>query len=792
MRYEEFYNEQVIKYKKRRVFLTKRLPFIIIGALILLSIILVLFFTSGTPYEYGLSNIEYGDTLSLEAKSFLASSSYEFLVDGEYVDTPPTKPGKYSYRVKSTNIFGVTKYSSDFEFEISKAKAYISVGDTEINYGEEPKKIVSNLPYDKKISSYNIAYSNYHQVKTEAWVTDAVILDSEGADVTDYYDLEFPKTEITINKAPLVIKLKDKEKEYDGSPLTYSDSSDYTVEGLLQDDLTIEVTTRGSQTLVGEAEYEVTGVVLKDQNGNIYETYDYQFEPGTLTVYEKEIEFRTEDTTKTYNGESQEFNSYTLSEEIPDTCTVLPLVLNEAGVYEYKLTPTFVNQDGVDVSACYNVSYSFGEVEIAKASVTVAIDDLSIKYNGKTSFAATYTISSGSLFDSELEITVESTIREVGSGEVSMKSYKLMKDGKSVSDCFELEFLDAEIEITPKDLVITPKDATKEYDGLDFETTEFIATGLVNSDVLTVTSKSTDTEIGEGEITVDTISIMHSGADVSSCYSIEYQKGTLTITKKVITVTIDDQEITYGDTPVFTYSASGLLAGDSFEITDYNYSMNIGNNMISASDFTVTDGVNNRIDLYDINIVPGNLIVNKKALAISMYSKNKIYDGTYLELTPLDYYISGGSLIDGDNITFYPSNDKITNVGTKVVTISNDNLSIMNASNEFVTECYDIEFNSGTLTIIPRTVVITTGSITKKFDYDVLTCDDILVSGLVDGNVIEVEITGKLFYVGTTKNTVGSIKVYSSSAEDRVDITLNYTFNVYEGTLTYTERGAQE
>ena len=53
------------------------------------------------------------------------------------------------------------------------------------------------------------------------------------------------------------------------------------------------------------------------------------------------------------------------------------------------------------------------------------------------------------------------------------------------------------------------------------------------------------------------------------------------------------------------------------------------------------------------------------------------------------------------------------------------------------------------------------------------------------------KFTGELFYVGSIANTISEIKVYSSPDENAIDLTSNYTFKIYEGTLTYTERSAQ-
>ena len=795
MRYEEFYNEQINKYKKRRTFLTKKLPFLLIGIFILLSILLALFFTSGIPYEYGISNVEFGDSIENAPKSFLASAKYEFLVDGVYQEEAPTKPGTYSYRIASTNIFGITKYSSDYEFKIEKGKAKIYIEDSEVDYGFDPNKIVSDLPYDKKISSYQIHYEDKRKLTTEAWVSDVTIIDSNGLDVTSYYDLEFPKTEITFTKVPLIISLKDKEKIYDGTPLKFEGEEDYTIEGLINGDEDVFIEVEGSQTKVGSSKYNVKSVTIKDKNGNIYETYDYVFEEGNLTVLEREITFTTEDIATTYNGENQEFDSYTLDEEITDSIKVDPISVMLAGTYNYQLTPKFINSDGEDVSNCYKVNYSFGEIVVEPAEAKVLIDNLEKEYSGSTTYSASYTLESGNLFDASLTLEVESELREVGIGKTHLKSYTLTKDGIDVSDSINLEFVDGSITITKKDLTIKPKNMEKEYDGLGFETTLLEQEGLVPQDVLSFTSICTNTEIGNQKLVIDdeTISITYKGKDVSSCYNIIMEDATLKITKRKLKIKTYANNITYGDTPTPFYvcgSDEGLLDGDILEVNSYDYTMIIGENDCYASDYSITNGMDHHEDFYDITVVKGTFTISKKELSISVLNKSKTYDGNILGVNDSDYYISSGELLSTDSITFIPSEETLVNVGTKVIVITLENISITSSYLGDVTSCYEIAFNPGTITITPRVIHITTGSITKSYDFGVLTCHEANVSGLASGQVIDMKFTGELFYVGSIANTISEIKVYSSLDENAIDLTSNYTFKIYEGTLTYTERSA--
>lgn len=786
MRYEQFYNEQVELYKKRRIFLTKKLPLIFLGIGILLAAILALFFTSGIPYDYGIHDLKYGTSVGAAPKSFLASAEYQYLIDGEYTTVAPEEPGTYTYRVASKSIFGITKYSKEGTFTITKGLVTVKILDDTVDYGVDPSNIKTNLPYDESLSSYKISYENKHLLTTNAWVSDIVISDSEGNDITSYYEIETPAKEITFTKIPVVITLKDKEKEYDGTPLTYSSAEDYTIEGLVNGDEEISIEVNGSQTLVGTSEYSVTSVLITDSNGISYETYDYVFNPGKLTVIEKNITLTTEDTILTYNGEDQELSSYTLSATINDTVLLTPLIVNLVGEYEYALSPTFQNEAGEDVSSCYKVDYVFGKVTVNPAFISISLKDKTEEYTGGTSFEAEYEVTSGSLFGATLQIIGESSIREVGTGDFVVKSYAVYKGTANVTTSYQIDFTDSFITITPKEITVKPKNVTKEYDGTSYEATITTMDGLASGDKFNGKVSSTGVDIGTYDISFDSYTIFANGIDVTSSYSITEEVGTLTITKINAEISIEDLEITYGESLSFTYTSSGLFDGDTVTVNSYTFSTNVGENEISTTDYQVWNGSLDHTDLYEFTINKGILTINKKGLTLAIYSKSKTYDGTPLGVSTSDYYILEGELNSTDFITYLPSSTTLTNVGEQVIAFDETNITIKNSFDADVKDFYSITYIEGKITITKRELIITTGSISKPYDYGVLTYDSYTYSGLVSGHTIEIEITGELFYIGSTENTAENAKVLFGTE----NVTSNYLITIYEGTLTYTERGA--
>ena len=244
----------------------------------------------------------------------------------------------------------------------------------------------------------------------------------------------------------------------------------------------------------------------------------------------------------------------------------------------------------------------------------------------------------------------------------------------------------------------------------------------------------------------------------------------------------------YGDViTIDEYDSSGVLDGDTLNITNFSYTSEIGRNDIVVTEWNVSDGINDRTNFYEISKVSGSIIINKKPITVAIYKKTKVYDGTSLGLSLSDYYLKEGELVGSQTITFIPSTDTLTNVGEKIVSFTEDNLKISDSFSDDYKNYYSITYEEGMLKVIPRQLVVTSLSKSKPYDYGVLTCHEYTISGLVSTEEAEVTFKSELFYIGSINNEIEEVKVYTTG-EDKVDVTSNYSISTYEGTLTYTER----
>lgn len=140
---------------------------------------------------------------------------------------------------------------------------------------------------------------------------------------------------------------------------------------------------------------------------------------------------------------------------------------------------------------------------------------------------------------------------------------------------------------------------------------------------------------------------------------------TLTINKKAVEIKVNDVTITYGDTPKFEYTVTGLVEGETLS-GDADYSgagTDAGDYEISVSGITASDN-------YKVTFVTGKLTINKKTAEVTWtIAENYVYSPAGQTLPTATYDGKTANLIftkDGKACEF-------KNAGTYTVTIADDN-----------------------------------------------------------------------------------------------------------------------
>lgn len=144
---------------------------------------------------------------------------------------------------------------------------------------------------------------------------------------------------------------------------------------------------------------------------------------------------------------------------------------------------------------------------------------------------------------------------------------------------------------------------------------------------------------------------------------------TLTINKKAVTVKVNDVTITYGETPKFEYTVTGLVDGETLsgEAVYSGAGKDVGKYDISVSGLTASDN-------YNASFVPGKLTISKKTAEVAWtIAKSYVYnDGQTLPTATYDGKTA--NLIFTKDGTVCEFKD----AGTYTVTVADDNYILTN------------------------------------------------------------------------------------------------------------------
>lgn len=144
---------------------------------------------------------------------------------------------------------------------------------------------------------------------------------------------------------------------------------------------------------------------------------------------------------------------------------------------------------------------------------------------------------------------------------------------------------------------------------------------------------------------------------------------TLTINKKAVTVKVNDVTITYGETPKFEYTVTGLVKGETLS-GEAGYSgagTDVGKYDISVSGLTASDN-------YNVSFVHGKLTINKKEAKVDWtIAKSYVYnDGQTLPTATYDGKTANLIFTKGGTVC------EFKDAGTYTVTVADDNYILTN------------------------------------------------------------------------------------------------------------------
>lgn len=463
---------------------------------------------------------------------------------------------------------------------------------------------------------------------------------------------------ITINKASLSVKI-DKI-----NALTYGDDLPeivYTFYGLKLEDkkenFPVSVVTEYKKK-ADAGDYTLTAKVSGEKT-KFYEitvnTVDFKVnkKPATITInavndiiYGDEVPGLSAKVEGVLDGDSL---SYTLETNY----TV------GAGKGEYTASVEF------NPEAAENKNYA---IAATGTTFTVGTKDLTIKLNNTPTVAIgkTYTVEAEHLEKIGLiagdTVTGYVTITKDVAGTYNADAFDKTNLVVTNADCYVISY-EMSVTFVEVTFAIDFADVTLTYDGqphgvlvtkTDESKNYTITYGTTENDC-TLTSSPEYTNAGTYKIYFKVVDNANGAEEKGSV--------TLTINKKAVEIKVNDVTITYGETPKFECTVTGLVEGENLsgEAVYSGAGTDAGDYEISVSGLTASDN-------YNVSFVPGTLTINKKTAEVAWsIAESYVYnDGQTLPTAT--YEGKTANLIftkDGKACEF-------KNAGTYTVTIKED------------------------------------------------------------------------------------------------------------------------
>ena len=672
------------------------------------------------------------------------------------------------------------------------------------------------------------------------------VVNALGEDVTASYDVNATSGTLTINKIEVSITIKDKFKTYDGTPLTSSEWV-YTSgsEWIYEDVNYLSLIMNGTITTAGMVSNGVEAYTLIIDGKDYAPNYDITFVSGTLTVDKRVIHIQVSDATKVYDGSPLKSTKYEVMSDTKVISTDILTILTDGSmtnVLDTTVINTMVgyivkNKDGKDVTSSYDVTADSGYLSVTAKPISISTITSSRVYNGQSFYGETVVFGNLittdkyiELYDSKETITIDEYRKDMIDADTytNMFTVKILKaDGETDSTSnYNINYLYGYIIIDKKEITITTQAGKKEYDGLPFFTSDSSFEDLIDGKDKIVLEKSEEKlEINLHKVNLGIVDVntylnnvevfvkKTNGDDSTDNYNITYVPGIIEITPKTIVIFTKDITTTYNSLP---YYGDSISYGD-IVITSENIQLkgsierikvvNYNTNMINAGEYENVVRVeivkfDDSPSTFNYNIIynTGTVTIKPIDIVISTKVDHKVYDG----MPFYDEYASYEDVITTKNeIEFISNTNKET---IKLVGYNTNMINVVEGGYENVvtvkivksdgvtdsTSNYNITYNTGTITIIKRTIEIKITDKTQVYNGKELKStawDYFLGNAVTDEQVLCQDRTklilttdGAITKVGSVDNNVTD---YSLTI-DGIEYKNNYNFIFYKGSLEIT------
>lgn len=585
---------------------------------------------------------------------------------------------EYGYYVRVSRGDNYNPYTSDkITVTINKAKvtATVTPKSDKLTYGDNLPSLTATINGE----TYTIESGKYELHLGMTSITGNV------ANNVGTYNIE--------NVDISVLRAKYSEKNYDIKLTTVGTII------INKANLTVTVTSDKTELTYGEVlpiiTYTFDGLKLSDKESDF---------TRTETEFAEKLDVGTYTATVTLSGEKTKFYNITVNtvefkvnkksatitidkvndiiygDKVPDLSATVDGVL-AGDKLSYKLEPgytvgakpgKYTASVKVNPEAAENKNYA---ITATGRTFTVGTKDLTIKLNNTSTVAVgkTYKVEAEHLEKIGLvagdTVTGHVTITKDVKGTYYADDFDKSNLVVTNADCYVISY-EMSVEFVEVTFAIDFADVTLTYDG---QPHGVLVKKTDESKNYTITygesAENCNLEESPKYTNADTYKIHFKVVDNDT---LAEEKGsvTLTINKKAVTVKVNDVTITYGETPKFECTATGLVEGETLsgEAVYSGAGKDVGEYVISVSGITASDN-------YNVTFVTGKLTINKKTAEVAWtIAENYVYSPDGQTLPTATYDGKTANLIftkDGKACEF-------KNAGTYTVTVADDNYILTN------------------------------------------------------------------------------------------------------------------
>lgn len=378
-------------------------------------------------------------------------------------------------------------------------------------------------------------------------------------------------------------------------------------------------------------------------------------------------------------------------------------------VGEYPNAPEYriVDENGVDITAEYEIRENFGKLQIDPKKITISTPKKSKVYDGTPLNPDPIQLTGGTLVHGhQLSVEGSNSLTLPGTEPIRPIYRILTEDGTDVTAQYAVTEDVGTLTVMPMDITISTDSKSKIYDGKSLSASgwDHISGKLMKGHSLQMEVTAVLQDVGTIDNTGVARIVDGDDKDVTALYNIQYQFGTLKIQPIALYVTTDSAQKVYDGKGI---SASGwkltrgnLEEGCSIQVKSLPKRTEVGSEENAIQFLVLNDKGEDVSHRYVFVGDYGTLTVQPRPITLRTDSAQKVYDGKPLNCNT--FQIPSGSLLEGDWIEIVGVS--ITEVGLSENYVLDCTVYRKDAQGNItdVSACYRISFDYGILKITAK------------------------------------------------------------------------------------------